>query len=151
MVRVMAQGTFDIIHPGHLHYLRESAALGDELVVVIGRDEKMRQRKDLFFDHDTRRDIVAALEMVDEAQVGLEGDIYKILDVVEPDVVTLGYDQDLDVEHVREKYRELGHEDIDLERMSKYEPREDEIVSSSEIKRRLKDRHGESAFHSIVE
>lgn len=149
MVRVLAQGTFDIIHPGHLHYLRESAALGDELVVVVGRDEKMRERKDLFFDHDTRRDIVAGLEMVDEAHVGLKGSIYKILDVVEPDIVTIGHDQDLDMDRIREKYRELGHENIELRRISEYEPREDEIVSSSEIKRRLLERHGEEAFYSV--
>ncbi|MFB6270389.1 MAG: adenylyltransferase/cytidyltransferase family protein, partial [Halobacterium sp.] len=33
MRRVVAQGTFDIIHPGHIHYLEDAASMGDELHV----------------------------------------------------------------------------------------------------------------------
>lgn len=36
-MRVVAQGTFDILHPGHLHYFREGEAMGDELHVIIAR------------------------------------------------------------------------------------------------------------------
>lgn len=148
MVRVMAQGTFDVLHPGHLHYLEESASLGDELVVVIGRDEKMKERKDLLFNHDTRRKIVEALGIVDEAYVGSKGDIYDILDVIQPDIVTLGYDQPLDEDRIRDAYEERGL-DIELRRMSEYEPADHEIVSSSEIKEKLKDRCGTSPFYHI--
>ena len=31
MTRVVAQGTFDVLHPGHLHYLADAAAMGDAL------------------------------------------------------------------------------------------------------------------------
>ena len=34
--RVVAQGTFDLLHPGHLHYLREAREYGDEVHVIIG-------------------------------------------------------------------------------------------------------------------
>jgi len=37
MVRVMATGVFDLLHPGHIHYLTEAKKLGDELVVVVAR------------------------------------------------------------------------------------------------------------------
>jgi len=45
MTKVMAQGTFDILHPGHLHYFNESAEKGEELVVVISRDSRVSDRK----------------------------------------------------------------------------------------------------------
>ncbi|HQP72188.1 MAG TPA: adenylyltransferase/cytidyltransferase family protein, partial [Methanoculleus sp.] len=35
MRRVVATGTFDILHPGHLYYLEESRKLGDELYVIV--------------------------------------------------------------------------------------------------------------------
>ena len=39
MVRVMATGVFDILHLGHLYFLREARKLGDELVVVVATDK----------------------------------------------------------------------------------------------------------------
>ncbi len=57
MKTVMAQGTFDILHPGHLHYFRESAALGDKLTVVIARDSRVSEKKDTYFDEDERREM----------------------------------------------------------------------------------------------
>ena len=44
-VRVLAFGTFDILHPGHDHYLQEARKLGDELWVVVALDETVRQGK----------------------------------------------------------------------------------------------------------
>jgi FAD synthetase len=38
MVRILATGTFDILHPGHLRYLSEAKELGDELYVIVARD-----------------------------------------------------------------------------------------------------------------
>jgi FAD synthetase len=140
MVRVMAQGTFDVIHPGHLYYLRESRKLGDELAVVVARDERVRERKRLLFRLESRRETVANLEMVDEAYVGTEGSIYKILDTVDPDVITIGHDQTYDLEEVREDLEERGYGSIDLERIGAYEASDDEIVSSSEIKKKLAER-----------
>ena len=45
MVRVMASGVFDIIHTGHLSYLEQAKAKGDELVVVVACDETVRKNK----------------------------------------------------------------------------------------------------------
>ena len=38
-IRVMTTGVFDLLHPGHIAMLEEAAKLGDELVVVLARDE----------------------------------------------------------------------------------------------------------------
>ena len=143
MTRVMAQGAFDVLHPGHLHYLSESAALGDELVVVLASDERVASRKDLYMDEESRRDVVGALAVVDEAIVGNEGDIYDVLDEVDPDVVTIGYDQDYDLEELRADLAERGYGDIDVVRIGAYDEETDEDLSSSRIKASMLDAEDE--------
>lgn len=111
MKKVMAQGTFDILHPGHLHYLRESGKLGDRLFVVIARDSRVGQKKDLVFDEEERREMVDALQAVDEAVLGSEGDIYTTVKEIDPDIITLGYDQHHNAEEVKRMAEEAtGHE-----------------------------------------
>src|SRR5438445_13028333 len=92
---VLAGGVFDIIHPGHLHTLRAARALGNVLVVVIATDttaQKMKKRIPLH-NMELRRDLVSSLSMVDYAILGHEGDIFKTVAFVKPDIIALGYDQ----------------------------------------------------------
>jgi len=92
---VLAGGVFDIIHPGHLHTLRAAKSLGNVLVVVVATDktaQKMKSRIPLH-NMELRRDLVSSLSMVDYAMVGHEGDIFKTVEVVRPDIIALGYDQ----------------------------------------------------------
>lgn len=100
MKRVMAQGTFDVLHPGHLHYFERSRALGDELVVVLSRDSRHGDRK-TFFDEKERKKMVEALETVDRAVLGSEVDIYETVEKIDPDIITLGYDQNHSEEDVK--------------------------------------------------
>jgi FAD synthetase len=130
MKTVMAQGTFDILHPGHIHYLRESAKLGDELVVVISRDSRVEERKDLVFSEDERKEMVEALKPVDKIFLGSETDIYETVEKVDPEVITLGYDQ----HHDREDVKELAENTLDHEVEVVRIPGKGEY-SSSEIKR----------------
>lgn len=92
---ILAGGVFDIIHPGHLHTLRAAKSLGNVLVVVVATDktaQKMKSRIPLH-NMELRRDLVSSLSMVDYAMVGHEGDIFKTVEVVRPDIIALGYDQ----------------------------------------------------------
>lgn len=92
---VLAGGVFDIIHPGHLHTLRGAKALGNVLVVVVATDttaQKMKKRIPLH-NMELRRELVSSLSMVDHAMVGHEGDIFKTVEFVKPDIIALGYDQ----------------------------------------------------------
>jgi len=102
MKTVMAQGTFDVLHPGHLHYLEKSAELGDKLTVVIARDSRVKERKNLYFNEEERRKMVGALQVVDEAVLGSDEDIYSTVEKVDPDMITIGYDQDHDLSKVKE-------------------------------------------------
>ena len=92
---VLAGGVFDIIHPGHIHTLRGAKALGNVLVVVVATDataQKMKKRVPLH-NMELRRDLVGSLSMVDYAVVGREGDIFKTVERIKPNIVALGYDQ----------------------------------------------------------
>lgn len=92
---VLAGGVFDIIHPGHLHTLRAAKALGNVLIVVIATDQTALKMKSKIPLHnmELRRDLVNSLSMVDYAMIGYEGDIFKTVAIVKPDIIALGYDQ----------------------------------------------------------
>lgn len=109
MVRVLATGTFEILHPGHLLYLEEAKKLGDELFVIVGRDVTVRKRKRTpVIPEEQRLKMVSALKMVDNAMLGSEKDIYEPLYTIKPDIIALGYDQDFDEEKLGRELRERG-------------------------------------------
>jgi glycerol-3-phosphate cytidylyltransferase/FAD synthetase len=109
---VLAGGVFDIIHPGHIHTLNSAKALGDVLIIVIATDktaEKMKKRLPLH-SQDQRKLLVDSLSVVDLSVVGHEGDIFKTVDLIRPQIIALGYDQ----VH-QEKFITEGCKKIDLE------------------------------------
>ena len=92
---IFTGGVFDIIHPGHIHTLNAAKALGDVLVVVVATDtttQKMKKRKPLH-SQEQRRDLVNSLSMVDLCVIGHEGDIFKTVNQIKPEIIALGYDQ----------------------------------------------------------
>ena len=92
---VLAGGVFDIIHPGHIHTLKAAKDLGNVLVVVIATDNTAQKMKNKIPLHnmELRRDLVKSLSMVDYAVVGYEGDIFKSVEIIRPNIIALGYDQ----------------------------------------------------------
>jgi len=80
----MATGTFDIIHPGHGYYLRESKNLGGKdtkLVVVVARDVTVRKRKRVPIVNEVQRlEVVKMLKPVDEAYLGHTTDMFEIVE-----------------------------------------------------------------------
>ena len=110
MVRVMATGVFDLLHPGHLHYLSESKKLGDELVVVVATDNTVRKRKhEPITPEKMRLEMVASLKPVDRAVLGKDGaDMYSIVQEIRPDIITIGYDQPFDEKALEEELAKRG-------------------------------------------
>jgi len=92
---VLTNGCFDILHPGHVHYLRQARDLGDRLVVLVNSDASVRRLKGPGRPVNalpSRMDMLAALECVDWV-VAFEEDtprdaICRIL----PDVLVKGGD-----------------------------------------------------------
>jgi len=94
MVKVMATGTFDILHLGHIYFLKEAKKLGDTLAVVVATDSTVRKLKhEPVNSQDIRLSIIKELKIVDEAYIGYEDDIYEIVKEIKPDIIALGFDQ----------------------------------------------------------
>lgn len=93
MTRVLATGTFDILHPGHILYLERSKELGDELVVVVARDVNVKHKPKPIVPEDQRLRMVQSLRVVDLAVLGDEMDIFHPIEQLSPDIITLGFDQ----------------------------------------------------------
>jgi FAD synthetase len=104
---VLAFGTFDLVHPGHKYYLERARSLGEELVVVVARDETVLHLKGHYpiRDEQTRLESVARLKPVTKARLGDLKNYYAVLDAVRPDVIALGYDQKHLVRSLRRELR----------------------------------------------
>lgn len=102
MVRVLATGTFDILHPGHLLYLSEAKALGDELYVIVARDSMVKHKPKPIITEEQRLAMVQALRIVDKAVLGSETDMFEPLREIKPDIIVLGENQ-----HFNEKELEV--------------------------------------------
>lgn len=106
----MASGVFDLIHPGHISYLQQARAYGDELVVVVACDDTVRKRKHEPITPDyMRAKIVENLKPVDRAIVGTNtGDFFDTVRSVDPDIIVLGFDQDFNEKDLEKRLVEHG-------------------------------------------
>lgn len=112
-LRVMAFGTFDLLHPGHLYYLKAAKALGKELIVVVARDSTVLAQKGRKPEHNENERLknVRKLEFVDKAVLGSEsgGKVrYGVVAEFRPDVIALGYDQKPGNDEILEELGKLG-------------------------------------------
>lgn len=92
---VFTNGVFDILHPGHIRYLRQARALGDVLVVGLNGDASVRRNKGPerpVNSQDERAEILAALEPVDAVVIFDEDTPDQIIKAVQPDVLVKGAD-----------------------------------------------------------
>src|SRR6185295_6946945 len=105
-IRVLAFGTFDILHPGHIDFLKSAKALGTELFVLIARDSTVLKRKGTAakFSEQSRCANVERLKIADMVVLGETEDYLKIPKRIDPDVIALGYDQKAPLKLLRENF-----------------------------------------------
>jgi len=112
-MKVMATGTFDILHPGHGIYLEESKKLGgedSELYVVVARDVTVKKRKRVpIVGEQQRLELVKMLKPVTDAYLGdANGDVFKIVHEINPDIITVGADQNHDINKLQQAIDKRG-------------------------------------------
>ena len=136
--KVIAFGSFDILHPGHLLYLRKAKRFGGKLIVIVARDnsiKKLKGRK-AALDENARLEIVKSLRIVDKALLGSsfrsEEGMYGIIERVKPDVIAVGYDQKLDIMRLKEWLRRKKMR-VRIVRISSYHKK----YKSSGIRRKI--------------
>ncbi|HVT43551.1 MAG TPA: adenylyltransferase/cytidyltransferase family protein [Thermoanaerobaculia bacterium] len=91
----LTNGCFDLIHVGHVRYLRGAAAVADVLVVAINGDESVRELKGEgrpFVPAEERAEIIAALGEVDYVTIFEERTVAPLLREIRPDVHCKGTD-----------------------------------------------------------
>ena len=111
---VLTNGCFDVIHAGHVAYLREARDAGDVLVVGINADAEVARQKGPgrpIFPIDERVEILAAIEPVDYVVVFEEPTADALIDAVRPDLYVKG--GDYRPEEINE-YATLRAHDIDI-------------------------------------
>ena len=96
-MKVLAGGAFNLIHPGHILFLTKAKELGNYLVVVVASDKTVLRNKGyLLMTAEARKKVLESLRAVDSALIGDDNDFFKVVEKVKPDIVALGYDQNLD-------------------------------------------------------
>jgi D-beta-D-heptose 7-phosphate kinase/D-beta-D-heptose 1-phosphate adenosyltransferase len=92
---VFTNGVYDLLHPGHVRYLRAARAEGDALVVGVNSDRSVRALKGPHrpvHPQDERAELIAALACVDAAVVFDEDTPQEIITALQPDVLVKGAD-----------------------------------------------------------
>jgi rfaE bifunctional protein nucleotidyltransferase chain/domain len=92
---ILANGGFDLLHVGHVRYLRGAKAIGGRVVVAINSDESVRSLKGEgrpIMPEQERAEIVAALADVDAVVIFPERDVRAIIGEIRPDVQAKGTD-----------------------------------------------------------
>jgi D-glycero-beta-D-manno-heptose 1-phosphate adenylyltransferase len=92
---VFTNGVFDLLHPGHLRYLKAARAEGDALIVGVNSDRSVRANKGPsrpVTPEAERAEIVAALAPVEAVVVFDEETPADIVRALQPDVLVKGAD-----------------------------------------------------------
>jgi len=141
---VLASGTFDLLHFGHVKYLEEAKKAGGEnarLIVIVARDETVEKRKGTkpIMPENQRRALVESLEVVDEAILGYEDfDIEMVIEKIKPNIIAVGHDQSGVEKAVRSRVNEKGF-DVQIVRIGRFG--KTELNSSSKILRKIVERY----------
>ena len=92
---VFTNGVFDLLHPGHVRYLRDARALGNALVVAVNSDRSVRANKGPHRPINPEREraeVLLALASVDAAVVFDEDTPHAVISTIQPDVLVKGAD-----------------------------------------------------------
>ncbi len=137
-MRVLITGCFDILHPGHLFFLEQAAALG-EVYVIVARDATIRKykKKNPTIPEDQRLEMIQALKNVKFATLGNENNNYirKALNL-HPDIILLGPNQRISVSKLKEELEKYGAPKIEVRRIKELSEKY-ELNSSSKIKEKI--------------
>src|SRR3984885_3024600 len=108
---VLANGNFDLLHVGHVRYLRGAKELGGKLVVAINADESVRRLKGEgrpLMPAEERAEIIAALSDVDAVVIFPELDVRALIREIHPDIQAKGTDYTVETVPERDAMAECG-------------------------------------------
>ena len=93
---VFTNGVFDLLHPGHVRYLKEARQLGDALIVAVNSDRSVKSLGKApdrpVYPAEERSEVLAALACVDAVVIFDEDTPHEIVEALRPDVLVKGAD-----------------------------------------------------------
>src|SRR5271154_2552974 len=107
----LANGCFDLLHVGHVRYLRAAKQLGGRLIVAINSDESVRALKGEgrpLMPAEERAEILSALADVDAVVIFSEHDVRALIREVRPDIHAKGTDYTADTVPERDTVVDCG-------------------------------------------
>jgi D-beta-D-heptose 7-phosphate kinase/D-beta-D-heptose 1-phosphate adenosyltransferase len=108
---VFTNGCFDVIHAGHVAYLREAKRQGSVLIVAVNSDAQVRAQKGEgrpVYGIDDRLEILSELQCIDYLTVFEEPTVHALLRAIRPDVYVKGGDYRPEEINEYDLVRELG-------------------------------------------
>ena len=96
---VFTNGCFDILHAGHVEYLREASELGDILIIGLNSDASVRRLKGEgrpVISEGERKKLLEALRYVDEVIIFEEDTPWNLIQSIMPDILVKGGDWSID-------------------------------------------------------
>jgi rfaE bifunctional protein nucleotidyltransferase chain/domain len=96
MKKIFVNGSFDVLHTGHLQLLNWARSLGDYLLVAIDSDRRISEKKGSgrpFNDQHNRYELMANLKPVDQVKI-FDSD-FELIDIIReyrPDIMIVGSD-----------------------------------------------------------
>lgn len=134
----MIAGTFDIIHPGHIFFIKEAAKLG-EVYVVVSTDKNAEKFKGEgpVVPEQQRLEVIKNIKNVHKAMLGRkDNDTLKIVEEINPDIILLGPDQEYDINTLKRGLEEKDLGKIEVIRLDKYYNKY-ALDSSTKIKKKV--------------
>lgn len=106
----MVFGTFDGLHEGHLDFFSQAKKHGDFLIVVAGMDSNVKKIKGHLPKKRERERLndLQKCKLVNKPVLGYEGDPYRVIETLKPDIICLGYDQSSFSKNLKKELKTRG-------------------------------------------
>lgn len=142
--KVLIAGTFDLIHPGHIHLINEAAKLGDVYVIVAtDKNRELYSGEAPIVPEEQRLAVIKSIKNVKDAKLGRhDNDTLKTVEEIKPDIVLLGPNQKYSIETLKKGLIDIGLNKVEVKRLETYFERY-ELHSSSLIKQKIIERNKE--------
>ncbi|MEO8065380.1 MAG: adenylyltransferase/cytidyltransferase family protein [Candidatus Doudnabacteria bacterium] len=136
MKKVMVFGVFDLLHPGHISFLKQAKKLGSFLIVSVARDTNVKKikGKSPVFDEKKRVVHVKQLKLAGKVVLGGLKDPWPHIVKEKPDLIALGYDQGSFVGNLPKELRKRNLKTI----VVRLKPFRTNIFKSSKIRLKRK-------------
>lgn len=142
MTKVLIAGTFDIIHPGHINFIKQAEAWGDFLIIIIGRDQnviKAKGRAPYYNEEQRFKNLDDFLKSKTskgyKLMLGDLNDPYKIIKEEKPEMVALGYDQQY---HFNGLHQLLINSKLTF-KIQRLEPFKEDVCKSKNLRNAVED------------